>query len=212
MTTAAFHTGKTPGNKGRKFPNEVLTPGECRAILNAIKNRGPTGYRNRALVVTWWRAGLRLQESLDLFPKDVDLARRAIRVLHGKGDEDRVVYIDSEAAAVIDAWMRVREGLGINGRSPLYCTVSEPMRGGKMWGQGAREMLQHYARVAGLTRRVNPHALRTTCACELHFDEGQPVTVVKDILGHKSLDTTYKYLRRHANKQLADAMHHRTWG
>ena len=43
-------------NKGIKLPPEPLTTTEVRALLAACSTRAPTGIRNRALLVTLWRA------------------------------------------------------------------------------------------------------------------------------------------------------------
>jgi site-specific recombinase XerD len=40
---------------------------------------------------------LRISEALDLYLKDIDRERGAIRVLHGKGDKARVVGVDRGA-------------------------------------------------------------------------------------------------------------------
>ena len=47
-------------NKGQRFPVEVLTPDEVRALLTACSSRAPTGIRNRALITVLYRGGLRL--------------------------------------------------------------------------------------------------------------------------------------------------------
>ncbi len=45
-------------NRGIKLPGEILNRQEMRSLLAAC-NRGPSGARNRALLVVLWRAGLR---------------------------------------------------------------------------------------------------------------------------------------------------------
>jgi len=84
----------------RRFPAEVLTDDEVRALLNACPSTSTTGLRNRALLAILYRSGVRIAEALDLYPKDVDLERGAIRVLHGKGDKARVVGVDRGALAL----------------------------------------------------------------------------------------------------------------
>jgi hypothetical protein len=37
-----------PSHKGAKFPAEILTADEARALIAAASNRAPTGIRNRA--------------------------------------------------------------------------------------------------------------------------------------------------------------------
>jgi site-specific recombinase XerD len=58
---------------------------------------GPTGIRDQALLTILYRAGLRIEEALNLKPADVDPDRGTIRVLHGKGDHDRTVAVDDGA-------------------------------------------------------------------------------------------------------------------
>ena len=53
-----------------KFPPEPLTTDEAGALIGACSPRCPTGLRNRALIVTLWRGGLRCSEALALHPRD----------------------------------------------------------------------------------------------------------------------------------------------
>jgi site-specific recombinase XerD len=49
----------------------------------------PDGLRFRGLVAVLWRAGLRINEALVLTESDLDAARSAILVRHGKGGKRR---------------------------------------------------------------------------------------------------------------------------
>ena len=122
-------TKRKPWNKGRKLPAEPLTQDEVKALLKACSNRAPTGIRNRALIVLFYRAGLRAKEALSLMPKDCDTKLGTIRVLHGKGDRSRLVGLDPEACAVLQRWLDRRTALGVNGRHPVFCTLKgRPMQ------------------------------------------------------------------------------------
>ncbi len=68
--------------KPRKLPPEPLAPDDVQRLLRAC-NGGTTGLRARALITTLWRSGIRLGEALALRPKDADLERGTLRVLHG---------------------------------------------------------------------------------------------------------------------------------
>ena len=89
------------GRRRRCFPPEILTDDEVCRLLDACGTR-PAGLRNRALIAVLYRAGLRVNEALDLWPKDIDLQAGSIRVLHGKGDRARTVGIDPSGGAVVD--------------------------------------------------------------------------------------------------------------
>ena len=70
---------------------DLLTTAEVMALADANSRTAPTGIRNRALVLVLAATGIRVQEALDLLPKDVDLEGRRITLQHGKGDKRRVV-------------------------------------------------------------------------------------------------------------------------
>lgn len=178
-----------PTNKGRKFPPEILTPVEARALLYAPSTRAPTGLRNRALIAVLYGAGLRLAEALALKPSDVNYEDAEIRVLHGKGDKARTAGIDDGALGHVARWADRRKALGIPGRA-LFCTLD----GGALDPRYVRQMLQRSAKRAGIEKRVHPHGLRHTHAKELE-QEGIPVSEIQDQLGHVSLNTTAVYLR-----------------
>ena len=92
---------RSPANKGRRYPPEVLTPLEIQALLEACDGNSQTALRNRSFFALLYRTGLRCSESLALEPKDVDFIAMSIRVLHGKGDRARTVGIDPGALAVV---------------------------------------------------------------------------------------------------------------
>jgi site-specific recombinase XerD len=188
--------------KGRKFPPEVLSEAEVRALMAGCSKRVPTGVRNRALLALLWRSGLRISEALALKPSDFDGS--AVRVANGKGGKYRTVGINEEASALVARWMEVRASRGIGGRSTVFCTLS----GGPVAPRYVRNLLRRLARKAGIERRVNPHAFRHTLASEL-VAEGVNVVQIQHVLGHASLDGTAHYLRRIAPAELVELMSQR---
>jgi site-specific recombinase XerD len=179
-----------PANRGLKLPPEPLTPDEVRKLIRACSPRAATGVRNRALIVTLYRAGLRVSEALALLPKDLDSDAGTVRVLHGKGDKARVVGLDAGAWAILQLWLDRRAALGINGRQPVFCTLQgEPVKAAYV-----RTLLPRLARKAGIDKRVHAHGLRHTHAFEL-ASENTPIHVIQAQLGHSSLATTDRYWR-----------------
>lgn len=191
---------------GRKYPPEVLTPGEARAIVNAPNRRAPTGIRNRALFATFYRAGLRCSEALALRPKDVDLEAGTITVLHGKGDRRRVVAIDDGAVRLIERWMDVRRDLKVPRNAPVFCTL----KGGPVSPDYVRAAIKRAGRRAGIDKRVHAHGLRHTHAAEL-ANEGVPVNVIQQQLGHANLATTDIYLSHVAPTERVERIRAREW-
>jgi len=190
----------------KRYPPEVLTEQEVGALMAACSHRAPTGIRNRALIAVLYRAGLRVSEALSLRPKDMDPRKGAVRVLHGKGDRARTVGLDPGAMAIIERWVDVRAGLGINGRSPVFCTLGgDPLATGYV-----RILLPRLARKAGIQKRVHAHGLRHTHAAELRA-EGVDVAIISRQLGHESLLTTVRYLDHIAPLAVIETIRRRDW-
>jgi site-specific recombinase XerD len=199
-------TDRVPTNKGRKLPPEPLAPEEVKALIRACSKRAATGIRNRALIVTLYRAGLRISEALALLPKDLDPTNSTIRVLHGKGDHDRVVGLDAGAWAILQLWLDRRAALGINGHARVFSTL----KGRPVKPAYVRTLLPRLARKAGIDRRVHAHGLRHTHAFEL-AGEGTPIHLIQAQLGHASAATTDRYIKHLHPAAVVDAMKARTW-
>jgi site-specific recombinase XerD len=209
VTKAGYRLGQPPGNKGRKFPPEPLTSREVIALLSAIP-RGNVGSRNRALVTLLWRAGLRITEALELYPKDVDLARGQVSVLEGKGRKRRVVGVDDPTCEALHRWFRVRTELGLNGSHPVFCVVSKPTTGMPMHSAYARNMVKDAAARAGIEKRAHPHGLRHTNASDL-ADEGVDLRLISRHLGHSTVGVTAPYIDHLNPRQVVEAIRARQW-
>ena len=203
-TASGYHSGRTAPNRGRTYPAEILTPDEIRALIRACSNRAPTGVRNRALIVTLYRGGLRLGEALALKPKDMDPDAGTITILHGKGDRRRTVGLDPGAMAIVERWLEKRRTLGLTGRQRLFSTL----QGRPLHPSYVRTMLHRLGEKAGIEKRCHPHGLRHTMSYELMM-EGTPVPLIMKQLGHASLSTTQRYLDHLAPKDLVDTMQRR---
>lgn len=173
--------------KGQRYPAEVLSRREVEALLGACGN-SRTGRRDRAILAVLWRGGLRISEALSLERRDVDFERGTVRIRCGKGAKSRTVGLDGLAASAIGAWLAVRPA----GGSRVFCALSDPLR--PVNAEHVRNKLKRLAARAGLERRVHPHMLRHTFACEL-VEEGADVVIVRDLLGHSSLSVTDAYVR-----------------
>ena len=187
-------------SRGLRFPPEVLTQAEVMALIGACSRRAE-GCRNRALLAILYRSGLRISEALALRPKDLDLDRGAIQVLHGKGDRSRTVGIDDGALAYVRAWLAERAGLGLDGRHPLLCRRD----GGRLEASYVRVLLPRLGRMAGIEKRVHAHGLRHTHAAELRSD-GVDIGIISKQLGHRSIATTARYLDHIAPYAVVEAM------
>lgn len=197
---------KRPKSK-LKLPPEPLSRQEVISLIGACSTRSPTGLRNRALIVTMWRSGLRVSEALSLRVADLERGDKvdSLRVLHGKGDKARTAHIDKDATEYIDRWIDVRHNLKPEPGAPMFCTLS----GDRLGNDYVRHLFKRLARKAGIEKRVHPHGLRHTHAVELRR-EGVDIKVISTQLGHSSVATTARYLDHIAPEDVAKAIARRS--
>lgn len=209
--------GQKPPNAGKTYPRETLSQAEIGALIEAnpldvILPDGRTqrhphwrsNARNRALIKTLARTGMRVGESIQLLPHHVSFEERMITVLYAKGRKQRVVGIGLDALADLSQWMWVRNALELGPTHPLFCSVLPPATGGPLGAAYIREMLKEAAARAGIHRRVHPHMLRHTFAAEWDR-QGGSLRLLQLQLGHASLASTQTYLSSISNPEAAAA-------
>ena len=94
---------------------------------------GAHGRRLRGLIVILWRAGLRIQEALDLTEADLDQRRGSLLVRRGKGGRRREVGMDDWGWQELQPWLELRVALPVG---PLFCVINGPTRG-RPWATAA---------------------------------------------------------------------------
>lgn len=199
-------TLKPHPTRGRTLPSETLTSTEIASILAACSRECSTGIRNRAILITLWRGGLRISEALALCPRDIDLDRGVLSILRGKGNKQRQIPIDRDAIAAIKVWLARRQRIpGVNG-GPVFCTLA----GKRIQTAYIRQLLPRLARKAGVDRRVHAHQFRHSFATEL-LHERVPLTMIQRVLGHSNLAVTSRYLNHVTTPEIIEVMTKREW-
>ncbi|MEP6743423.1 MAG: tyrosine-type recombinase/integrase [bacterium] len=180
--------------RGHRLPSgRAHTPKEIAAVMDACgRDRSPTGARDAAIVAMLYNLGLRRAECAALDLDDYSPTNDTMRI-HGKGNKERMGYVvDKGATNALGDWLALRSLKP----GPLFCPVT---REGKvivrrLTDQSIYNALLKRARAAGVAN-LTPHNLRRSSATDL-LDRGADINVVKELLGHSSLDTTKIYDRR----------------
>jgi site-specific recombinase XerC len=148
----------------------------------------------RAEVVVGLMAGcgLRCCEVARLATADYDRDARTIFVVGKRGDE-RVLPVPGSVADLLDRWAAGRRPGRLVG---LAASSLSRMAAGWMTEAGIK---------TGPRDGISAHALRHTFASNM-LDRCGNVRVVQEALGHVSLATTQRYLRRASLDQLRAAM------
>lgn len=161
----------------------ILLKTEYKALLQ-VAGESP---RDFAIVTLFLQSGLRVSELVNLKLADVDFVSKEITVRQGKGRKDRVVPLVGLAADAMKAYLTVREA------EPEYDQVFIARNGTSMDVRTVRYRIHKYYEEAGIKKKASVHTLRHTFATH-QIHNGLKLNQLKEVLGHKQMETTYKYV------------------
>ena len=144
---------------------------------------GCKSIRDRAIICFLKATGCRISEMCGLNRDDVDLKEMECKVL-GKGNKERIVFLDQVAAAVLESYLATRT----DDHPALFIGKGTD----RLKPGGVRKMLVDLGAAAHVNH-VHPHKFRRTTATTL-IKHGMPIQEVAAILGHDKLDTTMQYV------------------
>ena len=148
-TMPGFHAGRSPRNKGLRYPADPPKVEEIVAVMSAA-GEGPHGQRPRGLIVILWRSGPRIQEALSLGEADLDQRRGSLVVRQGKGGRRREVGMDVWGWQQLQPWLDARVELPVG---PLFCIITGATRGRHWANAAARADLRRTAARASVRQR-----------------------------------------------------------
>jgi len=172
----------------KRLPS-FLTVAETVRLLTTPDLAKPEGLRDRALMELLYASGIRVSELVSLNLEQVNLETGEVRVW-GKGAKERIVLIGKPAAEALGTY--ISEGrprlTGKKATSALFLN----RYGERIIARQVEKILEKYASIAGIGKRVHPHLLRHTFATHL-LDGGADLRVVQELLGHADLSSTQIY-------------------
>lgn len=170
----------------QKLAERILEEDEMLRLVE-----GETDPRNHAILRLMYHAGLRVSEIVSLKWENIHRTKGGGATLDvwGKGEEQRYVPISSSMLGELEA---------LPGRflgNDRYVFQGRKSKGGSLPldTRHVHRIVQEAAKQAGIEGNVSPHWFRHANASH-SLDNGAPISVVQQSLGHKSLATTMKYL------------------
>jgi integrase/recombinase XerD len=158
----------------------ILSPEEVVRFLDCVAMR-----KHRAVLTTCYAAGLRISEAVALTLPAIDSQRMVLRVEQGKGLKDRYVMLSPKLLEILRAWWRIeRPGhwLFPGGTPDQHITTTS-----------VAAMCRKARRISEIPKPITPHSMRHAFACHL-LEWGTDIRQIQLLLGHRSLETTAKYL------------------
>jgi site-specific recombinase XerD len=167
-----------------------LTNNELGHLLAQVDRSTTVGERDYLFLALLYDTGARIQELLDLAPRDFRFTPPAFVRLRGKGQRERVCPVLTQTARLVMRFLSSSDR-AVDESAPLL----QNRHGHRLTRHGAQYLLRKYVKRADLGRlRITPHTLRHTKAMHL-LQSGVPLITIKDILGHVDVKSTEVYVQ-----------------
>ena len=150
--------------------------------------------RDKAILETLFSTGLRVSELASLKIEAVNLNKDEFTV-RGKGAKLRVVFLSNQAKHFLKQYLAARKDMS------AYIFTNHDKAGKKrnkskddkgLTPRSVQRIVQKYAKIAGITKKITPHVLRHSFATDL-LTGGADIRSVQAMLGHSSITTTQIY-------------------
>jgi len=178
-----------------------LEGGDLERILEAplqVKLPAIIRKRDKAILELFFSTGLRVSELTKLKIEDLNLNKdhrfngASEFTVRGKGSKLRVVFLSADAKKWIQEYLEARQDT-----KPFLFVSHDKAANGRaeqssLTPRSVQRLVQKYAKVAGLTKKVTPHTMRHSYATDLLMS-GADIRSVQAMLGHSSITTTQVY-------------------
>lgn len=165
-----------------------LTLEDSIELLNSVT--GNNSERDYCILTLFLNCGMRLSELVGLNITDIKSDNSV--VITGKGNKQRVVFLNDACVSAVQAYLRVRpnDGIVYQDRNALF--ISRNKR--RISNKTVQHLVKTYIEKAGLSGQgFTTHKLRHTAATLMYQQGHVDVRVLKEVLGHASLATTQIY-------------------
>ena len=189
VTNNIFNYISSP-KKEKKLPKYISNE-DVSIIFDIPDIKTPIGMRNRLIIELLYGTGIRVSELCNIKISDIDLKNKSIRIL-GKGSKERIVYFGDICLRILNSYIKDARCELLRNKSNDYLIVGAYKKDKKISVRSVELIINEIIRLAAIKKNISPHTFRHTFATHL-LNEGCDILIVKELLGHSSLDTTGIY-------------------
>ena len=165
--------------KESKLP-VILNRSELRELFKT-----PTYLKHRIVLTLIYSAGLRSQEVINLKLGDIDFERKTIHIRQSKYNKDRIVPLADYMAKGLQLYIKLE--------NPHIWLFNGKELDGRYSAKGLSWVMHEALKKTSIQKQVSLHSLRHSYATHL-LEDGVNIVMIKQLLGHSSIDTTMVYL------------------
>lgn len=185
--------------KTKKSLPKYLTLEEAEKLLSVID--GKFKERDYAIITLFLNCGMRLSELCSIDYNDI--RDDGSLTIVGKGNKERVIYLNQACINAIVDYMKTRPNDGVKDRALFLSSRNQ-----RISPKTVQHIIYTYLDKAGLgDRGLSVHKLRHTAATLMYQHGKVDLLLLKEILGHENLGTTeiYTHIADDAAKKAIEA-------
>lgn len=180
----------------KKFQQPILNNVRKALEKEEVSVPDKIAIRDFAVINLVYACALRISEACNLTLNYLDLEKKELYVIDGKGG-DRIVPIPEPTIKILQEWLNVRPNW--KGNPYVFTNVKGTTRPGKirpLRQQYYNQLFHRLAEASGIKMKdgsaPHPHTLRHSRAMEI-YDSIENIEILKKLLGHKNISTTQIY-------------------
>lgn len=186
ITKNIFKEIKNP-KKVKALP-KYASYNDLEKMFNIFDKEKVLDQRNSLILEMLYATGTRVGELVNIKLKDINSYEHSIRIL-GKGKKMRIVFYGSYCEDALNIYLN--DGYKkLNTKNSDYLFLNK--NGGQLSERYIRIMIDKIVRKCEIKYHISPHTLRHSFATDL-LNAGADLMTVKELLGHKSINTTSIY-------------------
>ena len=171
----------------KKSLPRYLTLEESLELLNSVEVKDFESARDYCMITLFLNCGMRLSELVGINLSDM---KEETLTITGKGNKERVVYLNDACRAAIKTYLAVRPVDGVKDKDALFLSS----RKSRISGRRVEQIVEKALQSAGLSAKgYSPHKLRHTAATLMYQHGGVDIRALKEVLGHENIATTEIY-------------------
>ena len=177
---------------------KFLTLEQSIDLLNSVS--GPYKERDYCIITLFLNCGMRLSELVGINLNDIR-SDNTLK-LTGKGNKERIVYLNDACLRAIERYKMVRPNVNIKDKNALFISRFNK----RISPKTVQFIVKKYLESINLDNQgYSVHKLRHTAATLMYQHGNVDIRILKDILGHANLGTTEIYTHL-SSKQLQKAV------
>lgn len=179
--------------KSDKVEKEVLSIEDLELLFREIEGANSVvAY----LVYTMGNTGLRIAEARNLRLEDVDLVKKQIDIIDGKGGKNARLPLSQKLVEALELYL---EKIRPKSQSPYFFAEK---RTGRVSRSNVNRHIKEAGKRLGWKKSLSSHNLRHSFCTNLLVDRGVDLVTTRDLMRHENIATTGRYLHTDTSRMV----------